>query len=412
MHEFNSYEDEGLRDSHFQYKNKNDTEKLPYPKRYKAVKVTGWINNYQDLIEKVKVYCIDYPNEDLALGGLGEFKVNGKTYTDIITLIEDLNKIVFKKGGGGVSEQNLQSVTEKGNTTDKDIITNEAVIGRDKATNTIKFGKDALKSNKTGKQNIAIGDFSLSENEESSFNIAIGYKNLQKLKKGEDNVSIGDEGCEETQESNKSVIIGVGAAQNAPKLTSDTFVGAYAGHYWKAGTYQMLSNPDIAHESGKNVAVGELTMAYTYRGVGNTVIGAKCGMGFRNYGDYNTLLGYGITEGSNYAADCSVFLGSNCPTRYLTVDGKEAMYTSYSFAIHSQPPKSEGGSVGIDPLISGNFKDRWFTISGTWKLHPKYVLDADKDNTFTPVKMLVADDKGNVGIKEISAESKDGNYVS
>lgn len=71
-----------------------------------------------------------------------------------------------------------------------------------------------------------------------------------------------------------------------------------------------------------------------------------------------------------------------------------------------------GGDVGIDPLISGNFKDRWFTISGTWKLHPKYVLDADKDNTFTPVKMLVADDKGNVGIKEISAEAKDGNYVS
>jgi hypothetical protein len=316
---------------------------------------------------------------------------------------EDSKEIILSKTGG-----TLQSVTANGNTTDKDIITNEAVIGRDKVNNTIKFGKDALKSNNTGKQNIAIGDYALSENESSSFNIGIGYKNLQKLKKGEDNVSIGDEGCKETQESNKSVIIGVGAAQNAPKLTSDTFIGAYAGYSWKAGIYQMLSNPDITHESGKNVAVGELAMAYTYRGVGNTVIGAKCGMGFRNYGDYNTLLGYGITEGSNYAADCSVFIGSNCPTRYLTVDGEEAMYTSYSFAIHAQPSKSEGGDVGIDPLISGNFKERWFTISGTWKLHPKYVLDADEDNTFTPVKMLVADDKGNVGVKNIN----EGNYLS
>jgi hypothetical protein len=341
------------------------------------------------------------PNGGLEVVNTNQFQIKEEGITETM-LNGELQEKLSKTGG------TLQDITANGNTTDKDIITNEAVIGRDKVNNTIKFGKDALKSNNTGKQNIAIGDFSLSENKESSFNIAIGYKNFQKLKKGEDNVSIGDEGCEETQESNKSVIIGVGAAQNAPKLTSDTFIGAYAGYSWKAGIYQMISNPDITHESGKNVAVGELTMAYTYRGVGNTVIGAKCGMGFRNYGDYNTLLGYGITEGSNYAADCSVFIGSNCPTRYITVDGEEAMYTSYSFAIHAQPSKSEGGDVGIDPLISGNFKERWFTISGTWKLHPKYVLDADEDNTFTPVKMLVADDKGNVGVKNIN----EGNYLS
>lgn len=102
MHEFNSYEEEGLKDSHFQFKRKNETYKLPYPKRYKAVKITGSGSNHE-FIEKIKVYSIDYPNEALAIAGLDEIKVNNKVYTDLKNLLEELNKILYKKGGGEVS---------------------------------------------------------------------------------------------------------------------------------------------------------------------------------------------------------------------------------------------------------------------------------------------------------------------
>lgn len=105
MHEFNSYEEEELKKSHFQFKNKNEKYKLPYPKRYKAVKITGSGSNHE-FVEKIKVYSIDYPNETLVIGGIDEIMVNKKIFTDLQNLLEELNKILFKKGGGRVSENN------------------------------------------------------------------------------------------------------------------------------------------------------------------------------------------------------------------------------------------------------------------------------------------------------------------
>ena len=87
MHEFNSYEEEELNKSHFQFKNKNEKYKLPYPKRYKAVKITGSGSNHE-FVEKIKVYSIDYPNETLVIGGIDEIMVNKKIFTDLQNLLE------------------------------------------------------------------------------------------------------------------------------------------------------------------------------------------------------------------------------------------------------------------------------------------------------------------------------------
>jgi uncharacterized protein YlzI (FlbEa/FlbD family) len=343
------------------------------------------------------------PNKGLELINSNQFAIKEKGVTE--NMLSDEVQEKLKKNNS------LQEVTDKGNTTDKDLITNDAVLGRDSKNDNLKFGKDALKNIQDGKNNTAIGDNALSMNENSPDNTAVGYNALSQLKLKDSNTAVGTDAGKSITESENSTLVGAGIAPNVTKLDKDTFIGAYVANKWKGGTYQMITNPNITHEAGDNVAVGNFAMQNTFRGKGNTVIGSEAGYNFANYGDYNTMIGYkiaGYREGV-YAGDCSVFIGANCPTRYFLDDGTDGTYSSYRLAIHAQPPTAEGGGNGrADPLILGDFKERWFTISGTWKLHPKYVLDADKDNTFTPVKMLVADDKGNVGVKNIN----DGNYVS
>lgn len=332
-------------------------------------------------INNIKIRSVYNPTDFLIeKAQIKEIEIDGEHFDSVESLIKKINPLLFKKDGSGVvSKQNLQEITKNGNITDKDIITNEGVLGRDPINENLKFGKNSLKSITTGKYNTAIGDNALS-----------------KLKSGEWSTAIGKNAGANIESSENTTVIGTDALAIAKNTKNDVFIGSIAGMNWDGNCYQSITVPGLTRTPGRNVVIGDQAFYQTRRGYANTVIGWGAGRNLKNYGDHNTFIGYnitGLTTGSY--GDLNVVIGANAP-----ISGEN----NGNLIIHSQHTVEDNSpTVGYStiPLIAGNFIDRWLRIGGKLILHNKYTPDADKDDTFNPDKMLVSDINGNVGIRDL-----------
>ncbi|WP_245915781.1 hypothetical protein [Apibacter adventoris] len=327
----------------------------------------------------------------LEIVNTNQFQIKEKGVVSTM-LSEELQEKLSKTGG------TLQEITTNGNSTDKDIITNEAIIGRDITNENLKFGKDALKSVTTAKYNTAIGDNALVDNQTSPENTAIGYNALNKLNgKGDYNTALGAYAGEAIIESMNCTFIGTAAGHVAPNANRDTFIGATSGYKY---TGQPKDNglPVGKMDSGSNTFVGDSAGYSMTRGFGNTFVGNRSGVYFTYGGAYNTFIGYGITNFTSHTYGTNnVIIGANAPCYG---------YIANKLIIHSQGDGKNGGSYATEALIKGDFAERWFKLSGKYILNYTYTPDADStpvegQQAFTPTKMLVADAGGNVGIKKI-----------
>ncbi|TWP31219.1 hypothetical protein ETU08_01700 [Apibacter muscae] len=300
--------------------------------------------------------------------------------------IDKIKELVENSAGG-----DLQSVTDQGNTTDKEITVQGATLGADSALKNTKFGQGALENNKSSYQNVALGHQAFNKLETGDTNLAVGYLAAQKA------VS-----------SMNSTLVGPYAGANAIYLNRDTFIGLSG--YSHTGE-DFTDGKGIVKKGGNNVYIGDSCALYTINGYGNTFVGAACGQNWKYSGSYNTLLGHGIasmTKASN--GDCNVLIGAFAPCNGSFSD---------TLIIHSQRKASEGGSYAITPLIKGHFTQRTFSLGGTYILNFTYTPDADKlvaegEKAFEPNKMLVVDAEGKVGVKSLqnSTENNDIIYYS
>jgi hypothetical protein len=334
---------------------------------------------------------INLPKENF----LSDVQYNSETKEITFTLV---NGTSFTVNIAELAELTLQNVTENGNTTDKDLITNDAAIGRDSNNENLKFGKEALKSIATGKHNTAIGDHALSANETSPENTAVGYKALSKLKSGDYNTAIGKNAGANIESSENSTIIGTEALPDTNNANRDTFIGSVAGKNWNGGTYQSITVPGLTRKSGRNVAIGDQAFYQTKRGYANTVIGWGTGRNFKNFGDHNTFIGYNITGlTSGTYGDLNVVIGANAP-----ISGEN----KGNLIIHAQHTTEDNSpTVGYStvPLIGGNFIDRWISFGGKIKLQDAYVPNTEKEqDQYIPTHVLTQDSNKIVGTKDIS----------
>lgn len=376
---------------------------------------------------------------------------SGKTFTTNISDLQDIyrttenggieidseNQISIKKGGINESmfdevvkekinhTDTLQQITEKGNSTTKDLLINSASLGADSNGN-IKFGTDALNSkNESTRNNLAIGSQALSKNvtcpdilaignhalkefdgmgSESDWITSIGHNSATKLRNGANSLFTGHgagqnlESCNfdtfmgaltgaNAKKSVSNVLIGQAAAYSAQQLTDDTAIGHLALGKYKGVDYKS-STDSKPMTSGGNISIGKYASYKTLYGRENTFIGHQCGYDFSNYGEYNTYLGSGITKGYNQVyGNTSVVIGAyaSLPMRFeftnkLVIDAKRP-----------EDPKR-------DPLVYGDFKEKWFKINGKHRLNYEYTPNADLNRDFKPSHMLVSDDEGNVGV--------------
>lgn len=328
-----------------------------------------------------------------------------KLINDIWATIDDLYSDLGK-------QSTLQGITTNGNSTDKDIITNYAVIGRDATNENLKFGKDALKSIPSeaieseeiyGTKNTAIGDYALAANKKSPENVAVGYNVLKNLIGGDWNTVIGNDSGTNLIKAENVTIIGVGSMTSATSASRDVVIGSYVLVKYTGTTYKSISYPDITRTSGKNVVIGDTAMSKCIYGYGNVAIGSRAGVNFLNYGDGNIFIGMNIT-GSTPATngDLNVVIGTNAP---INGSGNGRLI------IHSQFIKSEGGTGNAStiPLIEGHFIDRWLRIAGNLKLMYDYTPDV-KDG-FEATKMLVLDKDGNTGVKDLPEKVEDTGWI-
>ncbi|WP_146105672.1 hypothetical protein [Apibacter adventoris] len=323
----------------------------------------------------------------LEIVNTNQFQIKEKGVVSTM-LSEELQEKLSKTG------ETLQEITTKGNSTNKDIITNEAVIGHDPINGSLRFGKNALKSSTSAKNNTAIGDNALADNVNSDGNTAIGYNTLSKQNHngGMCTTAVGAHAGENIIISIHSTIIGNNAAQSAKTSRDDTIIGANAAYNYDPKEWKNV------YDSGWNTIIGESAGYKIKTGFGNTFLGAKSGINFGSEGSNNTFIGYNITGGTEQTyGNNNVFIGSN-----VVCNG----YMENRLIIHSQEDEAYGGSMSDDNLIEGDFAERWFKLSGKYILNYTYTPDADStpvegQQAFTPTKMLVADAEGKVGIQNI-----------
>ncbi len=390
-----------------------------------------WYIDQESNVDRVIICNVFYPLLTLIKCPIKEISLNGAAYDSIEKLSEALTPILFKEGRADGSVGGSDDWSRTGNSgtdpeknfmgtiDEKDLVFKTHNLERFILT---KDGKYIFKNinastptsegnplgvDKNGEiitvnsssgvkplNNTAIGDGALAANETSPDNSAFGFKALNKLKTGDMNTAAGAGAAANVVDSINSTVVGAYAAPSTNNLNYDTFIGAGVGWLWNGGTYGSLTVPGVIRKSGNNVIVGNFAGAYTYRGFGNVIIGDECGYNFKNYGDYNVMIGKGITRERQYAGDCSVFIGNYFPNGYF------GTYVSNKFGIHSQPPIAEGGEGPYAiPTVYGDFKERTVGIGGKLSLNPQYNPNVDNDETFVQTKIVVGNDSGQLAFK-------------
>ncbi|PQL95216.1 hypothetical protein [Apibacter adventoris] len=339
------------------------------------------------LTERILTYKAS-GNGGLEVINTNQFQIKEKGVVSTMLSEELLKKIQEKLSKTG---ETLQEITSRGNETDKDIIINEAVIGRDATNENLKFGKGSLKSVTTAKYNTAIGDNALAANQTSCSNTAVGHYTLSKMQNGDHNTAVGgNAGCNIISSLN-STFIGHNAARTSISARDETIIGAnafinYNPDELNYGTEEKPIQP------GCNTSIGAYAGYDIKTGFGNTYIGTRSGLFIEPKGAYNTFIGNDIESDTKqtYRNNC-VIIGANVVCKE-NMDNR-LIINSHEIEIHNH-----------EELIDGDFKKRWFKLNGKYVLNYKYTPNADAapvegQQAFTPTKMLVADAEGNVGIQ-------------
>jgi len=176
------------------------------------------------------------------------------------------------QGPGGT--QNLQEVTDEGNTTTNKIIVQGVDIGRgnNTAANSVAIGDDALKSNTTnGVGNTAIGDAALEFTTTGQSNTAVGHQAAEGNTTGFFNVAVGAASLFSNQNGRYNIAIGTNAGSyvhtsnlgnSAP--TSSIFIGAETKANIGSNENQIVIGYEASGSGDNTVTIGNSSITNNY----------------------------------------------------------------------------------------------------------------------------------------------------
>ena len=189
------------------------------------------------------------------------------------------------ESGASSSNQNLQQVTDQGNTTTNDIFVGSSVrVGNGTgsiSTNTV-VGSASFENNTSGYANTAIGGRSLEENTTGYNNTAVGYLALNGVETGYSNVAIGRFAMTNAAaNANSNTAVGdqafdSGLGNGNTVIGQSAFSGAQLASYnnvmvgESAGSYDRDSNQN--YQNNNSIFIGAGASSYTQSAVSNEIV--------------------------------------------------------------------------------------------------------------------------------------------
>ncbi|MFN0274640.1 MAG: tail fiber domain-containing protein [Chitinophagales bacterium] len=242
-----------------------------------------------------------------------------------------------------------------------DMLINGLNLGLGQFGSNILFGQDALFSNISGSQNVALGFFTLSENTSGSNNIAVGQETLKQNISGQENTAVGNSSSRLNEGGSNNVAVGFGSLYTNKNSNNNTAIGSQSMYFSFKGDY--------------NVAAGYLSLYNNTKGDYNTAIGAQA-LDFNTSGNNNTALGYNADVSANNFSNAAA-IGNGA-----LVDA------SNKVRIGNASTTSNGGQVEwtaySDARIKTNVQENVPGLEFINLLKPiTYHFDVDKQNQLT-----------------------------
>lgn len=395
-----------------------------------------------------KMYCQLKGNTSSGTTGSGLSQEDSNKINELIKKVETL----AEKDASNISNENIQSwiqrllksdlsfekdtlqtVTERGNITNRDIVFNEnGSINLGSSSNkgnlwfSNSYKKDVDTNNSNVVNNVYIGYGNHNPNTlKEKHSINFGNYNSTNLEKSINNISIGYAVNYKNLQNFNSVNIGHYSSFNTKSSAFVTSIGAYSSYGISAdtitkldlvnvspiiGNYHHLLNEGSAwlREQTDNWNYSEFvptnfcsTFIGSYnRGLGPSVtrscfsihLGTRILTDFQ-YRDYNNIIignellkNYGSIRQIHNSLIIGNFIKTNSLDNDLLIHNSKDSYTNER-----------------DVLIRGNFSERYLKINGKFIINPNY-SNAQGDDTFN--KTVVSKSDGTLGLidKEISKE--------
>lgn len=225
---------------------------------------------------------------------------NTSPATNFLGTLDD-NDLVFKRNNvfsGKISSSNTAFGVNAFSNTSSTGLRSVAMGVNALKTNTsgndnIALGYGALENNTTGIQNTAIGTSSLSLNSSGGYNVAIGYEALTRNTTGILNVAIGGSSLYNNLSGRNNVAVGKSSLERNFTGIDNTGLGNYSLFNNQSGASNVgigKSALERNNNGSNNVAIGNSSL-FNVEGSNNTSIGHESQLN-NSTGQGNTSLGY------------------------------------------------------------------------------------------------------------------------
>jgi trimeric autotransporter adhesin len=230
------------------------------------------------------------------------------------------------------------------------------------SSTSLAFGKNSMDALDAA-NNIAVGNYALSNITTGNTNIGIGYESLAAATSGSRNTSVGFESLNLLTTGVDNTAIGTQSLNVATSASFNTAIGSNTFLFLTSASYNLAvgSNAGYNNLSGNNNAYSG-----AFSGYENTIGSHNSGYGYSSLrqnvtGSYNTAIGYYAGSVSN-SFTTGTFVGSNAYTTATAVSnltgiGNNARPTaSNQVRIGNSSVTSIGGYAGWTNLSDGRFK--------------------------------------------------------
>ena len=214
------------------------------------------------------------------------------------------------------------------------------------------LGTTALSGNTTGSNNVAVGSGALSTNTTGTFNIGVGINAIAGLNmSGSNNIGIGQNAIKKNTSGTYNIGLGYQSLFNNGSGASNIAVGTSAltgnttgGSNIAIGTEALKSNTT----GGYNIAIGNGSLFYNMYGQYNVTVGP--GSFASTNSSQNTGLGYGAGS-ANTSGNNNVALGYNALSSVTNGYGNTAVGSGANVNTGST---SNSTAVGYGAIATGN----------------------------------------------------------
>jgi hypothetical protein len=205
--------------------------------------------------------------------GLNSFTAKAQNLNDTTKFIQHAADIFIGSADGIV-----RAGQGAGNVATNTVFGKNALRSNTTGSNIVAIGNNAVGLNTTGFWNVGIGSGSLSANTTGNFNVSMGGNSMQTNTTGNNNTGIGTESLKNNTSGGNNTALGMQSLMSNTTATNNTAFGQ-----------QSLRNNTTG---SSNTAVGSASLLNQTTAIGNVGIGYLAGSNITT-GGFNTIIGSG-----------------------------------------------------------------------------------------------------------------------